>query len=139
MAVENWVHADGNSDPATGELICSLPDLDEAACTQDVEVAVNAVPALIQLTGRTRGDILLKWKTLMLDAAGDLAIIITSENGKPLAEARAEITYAAGFFGWFAGEAARIGGSVGHRPNSRHRSDANIKARSFKLRPYPIE
>jgi succinate-semialdehyde dehydrogenase/glutarate-semialdehyde dehydrogenase len=64
------------------------------------------------MTGKAKSELLLKWHTLVIDAAEDLAAIITAENGKTLAEAHGEVMYAADFLYWFAGAAPRMDGSV---------------------------
>ncbi|HNG61993.1 MAG TPA: aldehyde dehydrogenase family protein, partial [Cellvibrionaceae bacterium] len=74
--------------------------------------AARAQPAWAALSGLERGAILRRWGELMLAHERDLAVILTSEQGKPLAEARAEIAYAASYFYWFAGEAERVYGRV---------------------------
>lgn len=83
---------------------------------EDTELAINAaseaLPAFRKLNGRQRGRMLHKWYTLMMDNAEDLAKIITWENGKPLADSRGEVSYAASFFEWFAEEAPRTYGDT---------------------------
>ena len=64
------------------------------------------------MAGGARGEVLRRWGDLMLAHKEDLATLLTAEQGKPLAEARAEIAYAASYFHWFAGEAERIYGRV---------------------------
>ncbi|KAJ5097156.1 aldehyde dehydrogenase domain-containing protein [Penicillium angulare] len=105
--------------PATENVICRLPDLNEDATLDAVQAVVKASRVVgSDLSPQDRSDILLAWKALMIENIEDLAKIITSENGKPLTEARAEVHYAANFLGWFAGEALRIEGSV-PRPSDR--------------------
>lgn len=99
-------------DPATSEIVSTLPDLDESSCYAAVESAVAVSPLLASLAGRERASILNRWYELVIEAKEDLAAIITAENGKILAEARGEVMYAADFLHWFAGEAPRIDGTV---------------------------
>lgn len=77
-----------------------------------VAEAVKAAEELKSMTARTRAGLLYRWFDLMKESADDLAQIITSENGKPLAEAQGEVKYASEFLWWFAGEAQRLNGSV---------------------------
>ena len=98
--------------PATGEVLGSVPKL---TC-DDVRVAISAadaaLPAWRGMLAKERAVILRRWHGLMLANADDLARIITLEQGKPLPEARGEIVYAAGFLEWFAEEAKRVYGTV---------------------------
>jgi succinate-semialdehyde dehydrogenase/glutarate-semialdehyde dehydrogenase len=89
-----------------------LPDLGQDACNDAIDGAVRAGIELKRMTGKTKSELLLKWHTLVIDAAEDLAAIITAENGKTLAEAHGEVMYAADFLYWFAGAAPRMDGSV---------------------------
>ncbi|MCO5731164.1 NAD-dependent succinate-semialdehyde dehydrogenase [Rhizobium sp. SSA_523] len=120
----HWIardHSLGIVDPASGELIASV-----AACSQaDVDTAVEAAGAAF-LTWRDtrpaeRGRILREWGRLMRDNAEDLSVIMTAEQGKPLAESQGEIAYAASFLDWFAGEAERAYGETipSHLADSR--------------------
>ncbi|WP_018900946.1 NAD-dependent succinate-semialdehyde dehydrogenase [Rhizobium sp. 2MFCol3.1] len=111
----------GVIDPATGEQFA-----DVAACSlEDADAAVDAArDAFLDWRDKLpveRGRILLKWAGLMRDNAQDLAIIMTAEQGKPLAESLGEISYAANFLEWFAGEAERAYGETfpSHLPGSR--------------------
>jgi succinate-semialdehyde dehydrogenase/glutarate-semialdehyde dehydrogenase len=98
--------------PATGEVLGSVPKL---TC-DDVRVAISAadaaLPAWRGMLAKERAVILRRWHGLMLANADDLARIITLEQGKPLPEARGEVVYAAGFLEWFAEEAKRVYGTV---------------------------
>ena len=82
----------------------------------DTETAVRAASSAFELfrktTGRERARMLRRWHQLMLENAEDLATLITWENGKPLADATGEVTYAANFLEWFAEEAPRIYGDT---------------------------
>ncbi|KAF2823366.1 succinate-semialdehyde dehydrogenase-like protein [Ophiobolus disseminans] len=99
-------------DPATGDLIGTQPEMDRADTEAAIAAAAAALPAFRKLTGRERSRMLRKWYQLMIDNADDLAKLITWENGKPFADAKGEVTYAAGFFEWFAEEAPRTYGAT---------------------------
>lgn len=77
-----------------------------------IKAAADALPAFRKTTGRERSRMLRKWYQLMVDNADDIAKLITWENGKPIADAKGEASYAAGFFEWFAEEAPRIYGDT---------------------------
>jgi succinate-semialdehyde dehydrogenase/glutarate-semialdehyde dehydrogenase len=112
-----WLEADGGRsivvrNPATGEAIGEVPSLGTAATRHAIEAAHRAQPAWRALTARERAVILRRLNDLMLANADDLAIIMTAEQGKPLAESRGEIAYAASFIEWFAEEAKRVYGDT---------------------------
>ncbi|GAM88442.1 hypothetical protein ANO11243_064750 [Dothideomycetidae sp. 11243] len=100
------------ADPATMKTIGTMPDMNK----EDVELAIKAAEeALVSFrrtTARERAKMLRKWYQLMVDNAEDLAKLITWENGKPLADAKGEVAYAANFFEWFSEEAPRAYGDV---------------------------
>jgi succinate-semialdehyde dehydrogenase/glutarate-semialdehyde dehydrogenase len=98
--------------PANGETLGSVPKLDRDAIRAAVAAADAALPAWRALLAQERAAILRRWHDLMLQHADDLARIITLEQGKPLAEARGEVVYAAGFLEWFGEEAKRVYGVV---------------------------
>lgn len=107
-------------DPATGEEIaeiarCSAADMDRA-----IAAAERSFAAWRALLPARRGAILRSWASLMLDHSEELAILVTSEQGKPLAEARHEIAYGAGFLEWFAAEGERAYGETipSHKPET---------------------
>ena len=100
------------TDPATSEAIASLPDLGAKSCDDAVQSALKAFAELKRMTGKSRGELLRRWFTLVNETQDDIAAIITAENGKTLAEARGEVRYAADFLDWFAGEAPRVDGTV---------------------------
>lgn len=89
-----------------------MPEMDAADTEAAIAAAAAALPEFRKLTGRERSRMLRKWYQLMVDNAEDLARLITWENGKPLADAKGEVTYAAGFFEWFAEEAPRLYGNT---------------------------
>ncbi|KAL2784949.1 aldehyde dehydrogenase domain-containing protein [Aspergillus keveii] len=98
--------------PATSTPIARLGDQTAADCEAAIPKALDALQTLTSLSARARSSLLTKWHTLVLNHKTDLATIITAENGKPTAEALAEVSYAAEFLYWFAGEAQRINGNV---------------------------
>jgi succinate-semialdehyde dehydrogenase / glutarate-semialdehyde dehydrogenase len=112
-----WVDADdGGSmavlDPATGALVATAPVFHAAETKRAIDVANRALPGWRAKTAKERSAILRKWNDLMLANADDLARILTAEQGKPLAEAKGEITIGAAYVEWFAEEAKRIYGDV---------------------------
>jgi succinate-semialdehyde dehydrogenase/glutarate-semialdehyde dehydrogenase len=121
-----WVDADGGktltvANPATGEVLGSVPNMGAAETRRAIEAANAAWPAWRARTAKERSAILRRWADLMLANQEDLAIIMTAEQGKPLTEARGEIAYAASFIEWFAEEARRVYGDTipGHQPDKR--------------------
>lgn len=100
------------TNPATGEVIGSVPEMGAAETKQAIAVSEAAGKAWRGLLAKERAAILQRWFHLMLDNADDLAAIMTAEQGKPLAEAKGEIGYAASFFEWFAEEGKRIYGDT---------------------------
>ncbi|MFW6855112.1 NAD-dependent succinate-semialdehyde dehydrogenase [Burkholderia gladioli] len=98
--------------PANGELLGSVPLAGAAETRRAIEAANAAWPAWRRRTAKERAAILRKWYELMLAHADDLALILTTEQGKPLAEARGEILYAAAFIEWFAEEGKRVYGDT---------------------------
>jgi succinate-semialdehyde dehydrogenase/glutarate-semialdehyde dehydrogenase len=81
--------------------------MDRADTEAAIAAAAAAFPSFRKTTGRERSRMLRKWYQLMVDNADDLAKLITWENGKPMADAKGEVTYASNFFEWFAEEAPR--------------------------------
>ncbi len=121
-----WCDADSGetfpvTNPATGEVIGSVPLMGAKETTRAIEAANLAWGPWRALTAKARHGILMKWFHLMLDNAEDLAIIMTTEQGKPLAEAKGEIAYAASFIEWFAEEGKRAYGDIipGHMTDKR--------------------
>ena len=102
----------GVPNPATGETIGAVPALGTAETRQAIEAAAAAYPAWRKLLAKERAVILRRLFTLMIENTDDLAIIMTAEQGKPLAESRGEIAYAASFIEWFAEEAKRVYGDT---------------------------
>lgn len=112
-----WCDADQGgtlpvTDPATGAQIGTVPLMGKVETHCAIAAANAAWPAWRKKTAKERGAILRKWSDLMLAHADDLAAIMTCEQGKPLAEARGEISYAASFVDWFAEEGKRCYGDT---------------------------
>jgi succinate-semialdehyde dehydrogenase/glutarate-semialdehyde dehydrogenase len=116
-----WMNAeDGEvievNNPATGEIVGTVPSLKQAETRAAIEAANAAWADWRKKTGKERCNILRKWYNLMMENQEDLAVLMTTEQGKPLAESRGEIAYAASFIEWFAEEAKRIYGDVINHP-----------------------
>lgn len=119
----DWVTAEGLAvtDPATGAVLGHVPALGAAEAEQAIAVAEAAFATWRRVPAEGRAAALLRWHDLMLDHSDDLALILTREQGKPLAEARGEILYGASFVRWFAEEARRLGGTVMDGPEPGRR------------------
>src|SRR5438477_2618310 len=98
--------------PATGEVLSEVPRMGVAETRRAIEAAAEAFPRWSSLLARERAQILRRWADLVVDHLDDLALLLTSEQGKPLAEAKAEVVYAASFLEWFGEEAKRIYGDT---------------------------
>ncbi len=112
-----WADADSRktipvNNPATGEVLGSVPRMGAQEARRAVEAAERAWPAWRAKTAKERAVILRKWFDLMMASQEDLAQILTAEQGKPLAEARGEIAYGASFIEWFAEEGKRAYGDM---------------------------
>ena len=94
-------------DPSSGNVIGSCPEFTKEDTENAIRLAAEAWPSFRKTTGRERSRMLRKWYQLMIDNADDLAKLITWENGKPFADAKGEVNYAASFFEWFSEEAPR--------------------------------
>ncbi|WP_027476672.1 NADP-dependent succinate-semialdehyde dehydrogenase [Curvibacter gracilis] len=119
-----WISSEHRIDvtnPATGARVGSVPRLGAAETERAVLAAQAAWPAWRARTAKERAAILRRWYELIQAHADDLARIMTAEQGKPLAEARGEITYAASFIEWFAEEARRVYGDTIPAPLSSQR------------------
>ncbi|PSR87158.1 Aldehyde/histidinol dehydrogenase [Coniella lustricola] len=99
-------------DPATGELVGTCPEFDAKDTAKAIEAAHEALASFRIQTGRQRSKLLRRWYELMQENAEDLAKLITWENGKPFADAKGEVAYAASFFEWFSEEAPRLYGET---------------------------
>jgi succinate-semialdehyde dehydrogenase/glutarate-semialdehyde dehydrogenase len=104
------------TNPATGELLGKVPRMGAAETRRAIDAAAAAWPAWRKTTAKERAAVLRKWNDLMLENADDLAHIMTAEQGKPLAESKGEIGYAASFIEWFGEEAKRIAGETLQSP-----------------------
>jgi succinate-semialdehyde dehydrogenase/glutarate-semialdehyde dehydrogenase len=100
------------SDPATGQHLADVANLGAADTEQAIAAAHAAWPAWRAQTAKQRAAVLMKWFQLLNEHADDLARLMTAEQGKPLAEARGEVIYAASFVEWFAEEAKRVYGET---------------------------
>lgn len=109
------------TNPATGEVLATLPDMSKAETARAIDAAYAAQKAWAAKTGKERASVLRRLYDLMVANADDLAAILTAEMGKPLAEAKGEILYGASYVEWFAEEAKRIYGDTipGHQPDKR--------------------
>jgi succinate-semialdehyde dehydrogenase/glutarate-semialdehyde dehydrogenase len=112
-----WCDADdGKSEeitnPANGEVIGTVPVMGAVQTRRAIEAADAALPGWRSLTAGEKAGILRRWYELMLEHKDDLAVLMTTEQGKPIAEARGEIDYAAAYIEWFAEEAKRVYGDV---------------------------
>ncbi|TMG98938.1 MAG: NAD-dependent succinate-semialdehyde dehydrogenase [Betaproteobacteria bacterium] len=113
----NWTDADSGAthavaNPATGRAIGTVPVFLRGETRRAIEAAERAWPAWRAKTAKERSTILRKWNDLILANVDDLALILTTEQGKPLAEAKGEVTIAAAYIEWFAEEAKRVYGDV---------------------------
>ena len=122
----SWCAADGGGtidvhNPATGAKLGAIPNAGAAETRRAIAAAAAALPAWAARTAKDRSIVLRRWFELMLQHQSDLATLMTAEQGKPLAEAQGEITYAASFIEWFAEEAKRLYGDIipGHQPDKR--------------------
>src|ERR1700729_4361308 len=121
-----WAAADNGAtrdvlNPASGQRLGTVPNMGATETRRAIEAAALALPAWAKKTAQERAVILRRWHDLMLANQEDLARIMTAEQGKPLAEARGEIAYAASFIEWFAEEGKRLYGDIipGHQPDKR--------------------
>ena len=112
-----WVGLDSNNrfevkNAYTKEVICTLPDMGAKETNDAIEVANNSWLNWRNKTAKERALILKKWFDLIIDNQEDLAILMTAEQGKPLAEAKGEVVYGASFIEWFAEEGKRTYGDI---------------------------
>ena len=98
--------------PATGALVGTVPQMGASETRRAIEAASKAMPAWRAKTAKERAAILRRWYELILANLDDLAVLMTTEQGKPLAEAKAEVAFGAAFLEWFAEEAKRVYGDV---------------------------
>ena len=123
---DGWHDADAGAtcevtDPATGKVLGTVPDMGAAETRRAIEAAAAAFPAWAAKTAKERAQVLRRLYQLMMEHQEDLARLLTAEQGKPLAEARGEIAYSAAYVEWFAEEARRMYGDVipGHAADKR--------------------
>ncbi len=121
-----WVQAQsgarfGVKNPATGETIAEIADQTDVDTRAAIAAAHKALPAWRARTAKERAGLMRKWFDLMMANQEDLAVIMTAEQGKPLAESRGEIAYGASFIEWFAEEAKRVYGDVVPTPQNGRR------------------
>ncbi len=121
-----WVQAKSGktisvTNPARGDVIAQVADLSRAEIADAIAAADAARGPWAARTGKDRATVMRKWFDLLIENQEDLAIIMTAEQGKPLAESRGEVGYGASFVEWFGEEAKRIYGETipGHMPNAR--------------------
>jgi succinate-semialdehyde dehydrogenase/glutarate-semialdehyde dehydrogenase len=112
-----WVGAGSNEtidvvNPASGEVIGTVPKMGAKETRQAIEAANAALPGWRARTAKERAKILRTWADLMMANQDDLAVIMTAEEGKPMAEAKGEVAYAASFIEWFAEEGKRVYGDT---------------------------
>jgi succinate-semialdehyde dehydrogenase/glutarate-semialdehyde dehydrogenase len=112
-----WVDADSGErfpviDPATGETIAEVPRMGASETRRAIEAAQRALPAWKAKTAKERARVLKRLAELMDERKDELAALMVTEQGKPLAEAHAEVQYALSFYEWFAEEAKRLDGRV---------------------------
>lgn len=112
-----WVKAKSGAEfsvrnPATGKEIATVPNLSAEDVKEAIHASEKSFLAWRNITGKERAAILRKWFNLITENTEDLALIMTHEQGKPLAEARAEIHYGSSFIEWFAEEAKRVTGAI---------------------------
>jgi len=121
-----WVAADSAQatqihNPANGEMLGSVPNMGAAEARRAIEAAHAALAPWAKKTAGERARLMRWWFDLMMANQEDLAVIMTAEQGKPLAESRGEIAYAASFIEWFAEEGKRLYGDIipGHQADKR--------------------
>jgi succinate-semialdehyde dehydrogenase/glutarate-semialdehyde dehydrogenase len=112
-----WVAADDGRtfpvvNPATGETLAEVPRMGAGETRRAIEAAQRALPGWRSMLAKDRAAILRRWADAMMERQEDLAVLLTTEQGKPLHEARVEIAYAASFFEWFGEEAKRVYGDT---------------------------
>jgi succinate-semialdehyde dehydrogenase/glutarate-semialdehyde dehydrogenase len=129
-----WIDADSKdtfkvTNPADNSVIGTMPKFGRNETRRAIEAANKAYPAWRALTGKERAALLRKWFDLIVANADDLAAIMTTEQGKPLAEAKGEVVYSASFIEWFGEEAKRVYGDT---------IPQNVKGRRIVVTKEPI-
>jgi succinate-semialdehyde dehydrogenase/glutarate-semialdehyde dehydrogenase len=122
----SWVGADGGGtlpvhNPATAAPLGTVPNMGTGETRRAIAAAAAALPPWAARTAKERSGLLRRWFDLILANQDDLAVLMTAEQGKPLAEAKGEIAYAASFIEWFAEEGKRLYGDIipGHQADKR--------------------
>jgi len=122
----SWVGADGGGtlpvhNPATAATLGAVPNMGTGETRRAIAAAAAALPPWAARTAKDRAGLMRRWFDLMLANQDDLAILMTAEQGKPLAESKGEIAYAASFIEWFAEEGKRLYGDIipGHQADKR--------------------
>ena len=122
----DWIAADNGTaldvtNPATSKKLGSIPNMGAAETRRAIAAAAAALPAWRARTAKERAVIMRRWFDLMIENQEDLATLMTAEQGKPLAESKTEILYAASFIEWFGEEAKRLYGDIipGHQGDKR--------------------
>jgi succinate-semialdehyde dehydrogenase / glutarate-semialdehyde dehydrogenase len=122
----SWVGADGGGtlpvqNPATAAALGAVPNMGTGETRRAIAAAAAALPPWAARTAKERAGLMRRWFDLMLANQDDLAILMTAEQGKPLAESKGEIAYAASFIEWFAEEGKRLYGDIipGHQADKR--------------------
>src|ERR1700736_3192605 len=122
----SWVGADGGGrlpvhNPATAATLGAVPNMGTGETRRAIAAAAAALPPWAARTAKERSVLMRRWFDLMLANQDDLAILMTAEQGKPLAESKGEIAYAASFIEWFAEEGKRLYGDIipGHQSDKR--------------------
>ncbi len=121
-----WAEADSGrrfdvDNPGDGSVVGSVPEMGAAETRRAIEAAERALPAWRALPAKERSRIVRRWYELIVANADDLALILTTEQGKPLAEAKGEIHYGASFVEWFAEEGKRVYGDTIPSPTNDRR------------------
>ena len=125
-----WVDGDEGTtfdvlNPANGERLASVASVGAAETRRAIEAAEAAMKSWRALPAKSRSDVLERWYDLMMANQEDLAVLMTAEQGKPLAESRGEVGYGASFLKWFAEEGKRVYGDV--LPSTADRRSIVIK------------
>jgi succinate-semialdehyde dehydrogenase / glutarate-semialdehyde dehydrogenase len=112
-----WVDADSGAtfavlNPAAGEVVAEVPRMGAAETRRAIEAARRALPGWRGMLAKERATIMRRWADLMMEHQEDLSALLTTEQGKPLAESRVEVAYAASFLEWFGEEAKRVYGDT---------------------------
>ncbi|MCK5284390.1 MAG: NAD-dependent succinate-semialdehyde dehydrogenase [Alphaproteobacteria bacterium] len=113
----NWIKADGGKsfevfNPADNSIISAVPDMGEKETLNAIQAADNALKGWSSLSAKKRAVVLKKWSELLIYYADFLAVLMTLEQGKPIAEAKSEVLYGADFFEWYAEEGKRAYGDI---------------------------